>query len=99
MSKTNTVLKNDVNEQPENGAATSTEATQTETTQQAQQPASKPLYTADQQAIIDGSTTKSFKIRALLASGLKRGEVAKALNIRYQFVRNVEITPLAKKAA
>lgn len=40
--------------------------------------------------------TKSAKIRFLSATGMKRGEIAKMLNIRYQHVRNVLITPLKK---
>lgn len=38
--------------------------------------------------------TKSAAIRALYASGTKKGEIAKLLNIRYQHVRNVLITPV-----
>lgn len=52
---------------------------------------------AEQAAIVSSSATKSDKIRQLLASGMKRGEVAKTLNIRYQHVRNVEITPIKRK--
>jgi len=52
---------------------------------------------AEVQAIVDSSVTKSEKIRALLATGMKRGEVAKLLGIRYQHVRNVEITPIKRK--
>jgi len=48
------------------------------------------------QVILDSTATKSVKIRGLLAIGLKRGEVAKLLGIRYQHVRNVEITPIKR---
>lgn len=41
-------------------------------------------------------SSKSNKIRMLLANGWTRGEVAKRLEIRYQHVRNVELTPLKK---
>jgi DNA-binding NarL/FixJ family response regulator len=41
-------------------------------------------------------TTKSSQIRYLDSQGLKRGQIAKTLNIRYQWVRNVLITPLKK---
>lgn len=41
---------------------------------------------------------KSVAIRKLLADGMKRGDVAKLLEIRYQHVRNVEITPIKKTA-
>jgi hypothetical protein len=46
--------------------------------------------------IVNGGQNKSNKIRSLLALGLKRGEVAKLLGIRYQHVRNVEITPVKR---
>ena len=39
--------------------------------------------------------TMSNAIRTLLKSN-SRGEVAKKLGIRYQWVRNVEITPIKK---
>lgn len=41
-------------------------------------------------------TTTSSKIRHLTSLGLKRGEIAKILGIRYQHVRNVQITPIKK---
>jgi len=43
--------------------------------------------------------TKSAKIRAMTADGLTRSEIAKALDIRYQHVRNVQLTPLKKDLA
>jgi len=43
--------------------------------------------------------TKSAKIRYLLGKGLTRGQVSKQLGIRYQHVRNVEITPIKKQKA
>lgn len=43
-------------------------------------------------------TTKSAVIRYLSAEGMKRGEIAKLLNIRYQHVRNVLITPVKKQS-
>lgn len=51
---------------------------------------------AEVAAIVDGGQNKSTKIRGLLALGLKRGEVAKLLGVRYQHVRNVEITPVKR---
>lgn len=42
-------------------------------------------------------TTMSSKIRFLLGLGYSRSEVSKRLGIRYQWVRNVEITPVKKK--
>lgn len=50
----------------------------------------------EQQAVASGSDNTSTKIRKLLGSGLKRAEVAKVLGVRYQHVRNVELTPLKK---
>lgn len=44
----------------------------------------------------DHLTTKSGKIRAMSADGMSRGEISRALNIRYQHVRNVLVTPLKK---
>ena len=41
--------------------------------------------------------TTSAKIRYLDSCGMKRGEIAKVLSIRYQWVRNVLITPLKKQ--
>lgn len=40
--------------------------------------------------------TTSAKIRYLGSQGLSRGAIAKRLGIRYQHVRNVEITPIKK---
>lgn len=39
---------------------------------------------------------KSQKIRAMAALPMKRGDIAKLMNIRYQHVRNVLITPVKK---
>ncbi len=41
--------------------------------------------------VTDGHGTKSAKIRALAEAGYERAEIAKALGIRYQHVRNVLI--------
>ena len=57
-----------------------------------------PKQTDEVMNIVNSSMTKSDKIRQLLALGLKRGEVAKGLNIKYQHVRNVELMPLKRKA-
>jgi hypothetical protein len=45
---------------------------------------------------LNALTTVSAKIRLLTSRGLKRGEIAKVLNIRYQHVRNVQLQPLKK---
>jgi hypothetical protein len=47
-------------------------------------------------ALIGTLPTTSAKIRYLDSCGLKRGEISKVLGIRYQWVRNVLITPLKK---
>lgn len=49
-------------------------------------------------AIIKNSNTKSSAIRQLDKLGLTRSQIAKAMNIRYQHVRNVLITPLKTKS-
>lgn len=41
-------------------------------------------------------STKAAMIRFLDSEGLSRGEIAKVLGIRYQWVRNVLITPVKK---
>ena len=43
--------------------------------------------------------TTSAKIRALHRANFSRGQIAKALNIRYQHVRNVLITPVKNPVA
>jgi hypothetical protein len=45
---------------------------------------------------LESLPTTSAKIRYLDSKGMKRGEIAKKLEIRYQHVRNVLITPLKK---
>lgn len=44
----------------------------------------------------DPNLTKSSKIRTLYFMGHTRSQIAGMLNIRYQHVRNVLITPLKK---
>jgi hypothetical protein len=41
----------------------------------------------------EGEETKSSRIRRMAAEGLKKGEIAKALGISYQFVHNVLSRP------
>ena len=50
----------------------------------------------EQNNIVKSTNNVSTKIRMLLATNLKRSEVAKVLGVRYQHVRNVELTPLKK---
>lgn len=42
--------------------------------------------------------SKSETIRELAAKGLSRGDIARKLDVRYQFVRNVLVADEAKKA-
>lgn len=44
----------------------------------------------------DAHLPKSSKIRQLSSLGLTRSQIASLLNIRYQHVRNVLVTPLKK---
>lgn len=57
------------------------------------------VVTNDVDTTLETLPTKSAKIRYLLGKGMTRGAVAKQLNIRYQHVRNVEITPIKKQKA
>ena len=41
-------------------------------------------------------STKSARIRAMSSDGVSRADIARALEIRYQHVRNVLVTPLKK---
>lgn len=67
----------------------------------AEQPAvSKPTGKAlseGQKATYDGLTTKSARIRYLNGIGWSRGQIAKFMDIRYQHVRNVLITPVKEQ--
>lgn len=45
---------------------------------------------------IESLPTMSAKIRFLNSKGLTRGQISKTLQIRYQWVRNVLITPIKK---
>jgi uncharacterized protein (DUF1778 family) len=47
----------------------------------------------------EGLPTKAAKIRALLDEGHSRTDIAKALGIRYQHVRNVDVNRPAKNAS
>ncbi len=49
------------------------------------------------QAKLDACTTTAAKIRLLDAEKMAKGDIARALNIRYQWVRNVLNTPLKKE--
>ena len=45
---------------------------------------------------LEAFSTKSAKIRFLDSKGYSRGDIARILGVRYQHVRNVLITPIAK---
>lgn len=45
---------------------------------------------------LDACTTTAAKIRYLDVAGHPKGDIARILNIRYQWVRNVLNTPLKK---
>jgi hypothetical protein len=49
-------------------------------------------------SIRSGSESTSVKIRKLSALGISRSEIGKILNIRYQHVRNVLVTPIKKQS-
>lgn len=53
-----------------------------------------PAY--DVGKLMDEHKTKSAVIRYLAAQGMKKGDIAKLLDIRYQHVRNVLVQPLKK---
>jgi len=59
----------------------------------------KKVEQFDAATYIKACVTKSAAIRKLTEAGKTRGEVAKMLNIRYQHVRNVLITPIKKAKA
>ena len=46
---------------------------------------------------LDSLESKSMKIRYLAYKNFSRSEIAKILNLRYQHVRNVLITPIKKE--
>lgn len=53
-----------------------------------------PKLEATQTKRVLSLTTKSAQIRFLASCGYSRGDISRILNIRYQHVRNVLITPL-----
>jgi len=46
--------------------------------------------------LLESHKTKSAMIRFLSVDGYDRGQIAKFMGIKYQFVRNVLITPIKK---
>lgn len=55
---------------------------------------SAPSVSKDLQVKLDSLTSTAAKIRFLASEGHSRGDISRILSIRYQWVRNVLITPL-----
>lgn len=49
------------------------------------------------ETLLETYKTKSAAIRAMDQEGMTRSEIAKRLDIRYQHVRNVLITPIKRE--
>jgi hypothetical protein len=56
-----------------------------------------PRLTAAQRTAVTAADTTAARIRYLLAQGYEKADVARILNVRYQWVRNVANQPLPKK--
>lgn len=50
---------------------------------------SKTIQELGAEALVRNANNKSKSIRELAAGGMKTGDIAKSLGIRYQFARNV----------
>jgi hypothetical protein len=57
---------------------------------------SAPTLSKQVEAKLAELTSTASKVRYLDGEGFPRGDIARILNIRYQWVRNVLITPLKK---
>lgn len=57
-----------------------------------------PKVKSAQQEALDKLETTSARVRYLNAEGYARADIARILNIRYQWVRGVLETPLKKQA-
>jgi hypothetical protein len=55
---------------------------------------SAPAINKALQERLDACTSTAQRVRMLNAEGMSRGDISRALNIRYQWVRNILITPL-----
>jgi hypothetical protein len=53
-----------------------------------------PVLSKEVQSKLESMTQTASKIRYLDSIGTSRGDISRILNIRYQWVRNVLITPL-----
>lgn len=65
-------------------------------TQDAVQTDGQPVQLDHDPVALGALPSKSAKIRYLTGQGMKRGRIAKILDIRYQHVRNVQITPVKR---
>ena len=57
----------------------------------------KPTIDFNYDVLLQEHKSKSGIIRFLAAKGFERGAIAKYMGIKYQFVRNVLITPVKKQ--
>lgn len=64
--------------------------------------ADKGMLTKEQKATYDSLTSIAAKVRFLLGEGKSRGDISRYMTevegklVRYQWVRNIELTPLKK---
>lgn len=58
---------------------------------------SVPNLSKSQSETLNSLTTTAAKIRYLLSEGYSRGDTSRILQIRYQWVRNVDLTPIKTK--
>lgn len=75
----------------------STDKTKERTMTNATTKKAAPKIATALQAKLDACTTTAAKIRLLDAEKMAKGDIARALNIRYQWVRNVLNAPLKKE--
>ena len=57
----------------------------------------KALVSKADEAEYSALTSTAARVRWLTAKGHSRGDIARFLDIKYQWVRNVQITPLKKQ--
>lgn len=55
-----------------------------------------PKLNKSQNEALEALDTTAAKIRYLTAEGHERGDIARILGIRYQWVRNVQLQPIKK---
>jgi hypothetical protein len=55
---------------------------------------SVPSVSKSVQDQLDSCTSVAARVRFLSSQGMSRGDISRVLGIRYQWVRNVLITPL-----